>query len=621
MSENLEEFEQWKKEYRSETNKKKLWDQIGFHRPLGGFWHNFILQLFIIIVPSLWAAYLLQFLYPFPEMRGYRQTFSKIFVLIFTIFDLGTSSTISRFVADENIKNPGKMIQYVQYFVWYQMITGLIQVTALSIWSLEYVNETDLAFGVWILLIVLIKQYPGFPGVFKGIMNSLQMYSKRNLLEFFQGQTIELVTEIVFVIIGRQWGLANPEIGEIMGVAIGATFGLYLDNLIATFIGAYILSKELEPYGIDFKRFFGVEFDLDLVKRCSFFGIKVGAPGLLGSSVKLVSLMLCIEFIPQYTTYVALASMAGSLVATSERLVNQKFDSIFVEAYQNDGKKLCQYYNAHAFRFYVLNSGFAVSVMIMIISVFPTLFIGIGLDRYLLAIPFLIPALVVRLFKPYRQYPGGLLLAGDKPNIIMALSIAQDLCMMLAWFLTIAVFKVQNLGTPGLVYVLVATEFPVTILFFFIKLIIIQKSILKLKFMLWQTFVAPILATGVLYGFFMLLKILFFDRMFEVNFWLTVALGLVAIFALVLIGYFPLTVLLGGWDENSISDMRKAVKMSGASKLVVVPITGMVFKTAKKAKLHNKFKYDETEAFKELRRIMDKRNTNREDQLGITSLS
>lgn len=612
-----EEFQQWKNEYRTETSKKKLWDQIGFHRPLGGFWHNFILQLFIIIVPSLWAAYLLKFLYPYPEMRGYRQTIQNIFVLIFAIFDLGTSSTISRFIADENIKNPGKMVQYVQYFIWYQMITGLIQVTALSIWVLTSLNQGFLAYGSWITLIIIIKQYPGFPGVFKGIMNSLQMYSKKNLLDFFQGEAIQVVTEIAFVVIGRQWGLSNPAVGEILGVAIGATFGLYLDDIIATFIGAYILAKELKPYGITFKRFFLVEFDWHLVKRCAFFGVRIGAPGLLGAVVQLTSLMLCIQYIPQYTTFVALSSIATMLVATAERLVQQKFESIFVEAYQNGGKKLCQYYNAHAFRFFLVNSGFAASVMLMVISVFPTLLNGIGLESYLLAIPFLIPALIVRLFKPYRNYPGGILLAGHKPNIIMGLSLARDACKLLAWYLTVAVFQVQDLGMLGLVYVLIATEFPVEVLFFLIKMIIIHKSIFKIKLMIWQTFIAPSLATIILFGGFTLFKIFMFDWLFTVNFWLAVALGLVFIFGLVLFGYFPLTVFLGGWDENSIADMKKAVKMAGASKIIVVPATFLIFKAAKRAKLHNRFKYDENEAYKEIREIMRIRNQNREHQLDI----
>ena len=139
-----EEFQEWKKDYRGERDKKKLWDQIGFHRPIAGFWHNFMLQILIIILPTFWAGFLLSYLYPFPEMRGLKIQFTGIFILVFTIFDLGTSATISRFIADENIKNPGEMVKYVQYFIWYQAITGLLQMSVIAFWAIKV---HDLYFG------------------------------------------------------------------------------------------------------------------------------------------------------------------------------------------------------------------------------------------------------------------------------------------------------------------------------------------------------------------------------------------------------------------------------------------------------------------------------------------
>ena len=133
--------------------------------------------------------------------------------------------------------------------------------------------------------------------------------------------------------------------------------------------------------------------------------------------------------------------------------------------------------------------------------------------------------------------------------------------------------------------------------------------------MIWQSFVVPILATGVLFGLFYLIRLLLLDALFLYNFWLAVAVGLIFIFLFVLIGYFPLTVFLVGWDENSIIDLQKAVKMSGASKAIIVPLKTVIVKASKHAKMHNRFKYDETEAFQEARRIMELRDLKREEQL------
>ena len=269
---------------------KTLWDRIGIHKPLAGFWNNLLYQILVLILPALIAVQLLRILYPYPESRGYRDAITGIFVLIFAIFDLGTTATISRFIADENIKNPKKMVKYIQYFIWYQAVTGLLQVTGISIWALYYANNSEIAYGIWIMLVCVIKQYPGFPGAFKGVLTALQIYDKANMIDFIQNQGIQVVTEIGFVLLGKYYGQMNPEIGELLGIAIGATFGLYLDDIIAAFIAAFFLARALTPYDITFADLFRPNFSWDIVKECTLFGIKMGLPGVLFAFTKLVSL-------------------------------------------------------------------------------------------------------------------------------------------------------------------------------------------------------------------------------------------------------------------------------------------------------------------------------------------
>jgi O-antigen/teichoic acid export membrane protein len=588
-----------------------LWNQIGFHRPLAGFWHNLFFQIWTIIVPAILWAYLLKLLYPFPEMRGYRTTFTEIFVFVFTLFDLGTNATIERYIADENIRNPSKMVQYIQYFIWYQAITGLIQVTSISIWALYFVKEPGLVFGIWIMLVCVTKQWPGFPSVFKGVLTSLQQFNKSNIIDFVQNQGLQIFTEILFVLLGRWYGMTHPEIGMIMGVAIGATFGLYLDDVLASIIAAYFLAKSLKPYGITFKRMFYIEFDFELVKECTFFGIKMGIPGLLGASIKMVSLLLCLQYIPQYTTFAALAGLAIQLVATAERLVRQDFTPIFTEAYQNGKHKLCQYYNAHALRFFAINSGFAISIMLIVSNMFEYIFLGLKLDYYLFTVPFIIPSLIFRIFKPYMNYPGNILVGAHRPNQLLVINLSMDALRLLSWYLTIVVFRIQDLGMGGVIYILTLTELPVNLLAFVISMTYIHKTVFPLKFMIWQTIMVPIISTAILYSIFLLLKLLLLDALFAWSFWGTLVIGLILIMILVFGFYFPFTALLGGWDDNSLRDLSLAVKMSGISRILVLPMTKLIFKIAPKSSLHNRFKYDEHEAFQEIQELMEIREQNR----------
>ncbi len=175
-----------------------------------------------MIVGIIGFSWLYGFLYPFPEAAGYRAAATAIFGLFFQAFDLGTANIMNRFLGEASIKDPSKMLNYIQYFIWYQMITGLIQTTTVSIYALAFVPQGQLGYAVWIMLIHSTTQYPGFLGVFRNILNTLQQYHRTAILNFISSELVQRVTEIVFVLLGRHVGASNPAIGEIMGIAIGS---------------------------------------------------------------------------------------------------------------------------------------------------------------------------------------------------------------------------------------------------------------------------------------------------------------------------------------------------------------------------------------------------------------
>ncbi len=123
----------------------ELWEKIGFHKPLAGFWYNLIFSLISMILGLFISGVIVNIFYPYPESNGYRNVTGGIFGLLFTIFDLGTHMTMDRFIAEARIKNPARMLNYIQYFVWYQAFTGLVQVTVVSIYALFIVPNGPLA--------------------------------------------------------------------------------------------------------------------------------------------------------------------------------------------------------------------------------------------------------------------------------------------------------------------------------------------------------------------------------------------------------------------------------------------------------------------------------------------
>lgn len=586
------------------SSQADLWDEIGFHRPLGGFWYRLVLELGIILIPVLFVSFWLNVLYPYPESLGYSTAFSALFVLVFTAFDIGTANTLNRFVAEYAIKDPAKMVTYIQYFIWYQAVTGLVQISVLSTWALLVMPATPQAYGIWIILLVVSKQYPGYLNVFKTALGSLQQFNKKNAIEFLQSEAFQRLTEVAFVLLGRWFGGMNPAVGELMGIAIGSVLGLYLDDFVAMVVSGYLLAKHLKPWGITFRDLFRVDFDRHLVKECLWFGVRTGIPGLLVANTQIIALTLFLTFMPHYTTYVVLSGMAIQLVALTQRLVDQDFSPLFTEAYQNGKKKLCQYYHAHAMRFFAINTGFAMAIMLVVISMLGDVFVALQLDRYILTLPFLIPSMVNRVSRTYFNYPDGILIAAHKPNQWMILKFIEEGLRIFFLWLTIIVFQVHTLGIAGIVYVLALNDYPAYLVKSVIAYVFVDRRVFKLRLMTWQTLVVPAVSCAILFGIFITLKATVLDLLLSWNFFVALGLGIFVMGVLVFTFYFPLTVLLGGWDENSVRDFKKVVHMSGPSKFIVAPIARLVFKTVPRAKLHNRFKFDDTAAIQELRELV-----------------
>ena len=77
--------------------------------------------------------------------------------------------------------------------------------------------------------------------------------------------------------------------------------------------------------------------------------------------------------------------------------------------------------------------------------------------------------------------------------------------------------------------------------------------------------------------------------------------------------YFPLTAIFGGWDDASLKEFRKVVKISGPSKFIVTGMYKMLKKLCKMSPLHNKFPLDDEAALRESRELDIIKEESRED--------
>ncbi len=100
------------------------WEKIGYHRVIGGFYFYIIFA-----VVAVGYVLLLPVFIPYPESMGFYNILTGIFSSFFTFADLGTASSLARFIAEYRVKDPQRCMEYIRFFIWFQMFTGLGQTT------------------------------------------------------------------------------------------------------------------------------------------------------------------------------------------------------------------------------------------------------------------------------------------------------------------------------------------------------------------------------------------------------------------------------------------------------------------------------------------------------------
>ncbi len=591
-----------------------LWDQIGFHKPMAGFWFNITYTIIAIVASAILMGYLMSMFYPYPESMGYRDIAYNLFGFLFLLFDIATGSVMSRFIPEVNIKDPEKLLHYIQYFIWYQMMSGLVQTTLVSVYAIVFVPQSTLAYVTWIMLICSTTQYPGFLGVFANVLDALQQHHKAQTSRFFAGTIVSRIMEIGFVVLGRMIGAANPAIGEIMGIAIGAAIGGYVAQFTAMLISAYFFTGIMKMYGIKLRDCFRREFTWQEVKPALIYAFKTSIPGIVGGALNYLNLLLWITYFPQYTSVIVFASIGGSIADTMDWFGVPAITPLVSESFMNGKTQLTQYYIGQLTRFNALLQGFFIPLIIILAMVMTQAWIAIGMVNYLPGIAFIIPRMIKLVLNKYNGIPGQVLYGADRPNIQVALGLVQSFTNSGLLFLYLVWLKLPILlGISGMAWVMELGWMPFDLAFSTLAYIYIHKKLVKVKFPVTQIGVGIAIPSGITLLAMLLVKYLIYDTLFNTGgFFVAVlpSVGMIAV--LLLFMYFPLTGAMGGWDKTNLDEFKKVARMSGPSKFIVVPIYKIVKTICRRSKLHDRFSMPVEGVIKEAEELLVLKTTNRD---------
>ncbi|MBE3119611.1 MAG: hypothetical protein IMZ50_12765, partial [Candidatus Atribacteria bacterium] len=97
---------------------KTEWEEVGFHRPLGGFLVALSIGLVLFIPLIIYQNLILpSFILPSAQALGIWGRVTQFFTLAWTFFDMGTSIAFIKYLSEHRVHDPKKGIQYGQVFV------------------------------------------------------------------------------------------------------------------------------------------------------------------------------------------------------------------------------------------------------------------------------------------------------------------------------------------------------------------------------------------------------------------------------------------------------------------------------------------------------------------------
>lgn len=563
---------------------ENAWTQIGFHRPLGGFWFNYVLVLVAGVFAILFVVWLMpNVILPFPEAIGFQDLVKNFFALYFMLADVGVGRAVTRFIAEENVKNPQKSVQYLQFFVWFQMISGLVQVTLIAWLTLAWAPTTNIAYTMWFFLLYSTIQYPGMLGVFHGALDGFQQFHRSNTLTFLQATVLENSTRVACILLGRALGAQNPAIGELMGATLGSIVGAYLDDFIAAAVGAAWLRpilREINPrWGIT--KIFRVDFDRQLAKRCLWFGFRAILPSSLHQVSQLVMTMLLITYMPNYGTIWGLYSLA-EMVTSVAGAFRFKMSATISEAANNDKWRLVENYTTRAFKWLGITYAFMVTLLF---AAAPLLGIIAG-EQFALAAPMIQFLVVGRICEGLGGLCANAFIGCDKPHYYLVINTCEIVARLTLLYLLLVPFQAGW-------YALVLSRIAGWVARFVVGILLLR-TLYTLRVNYWQTVVAPLLASGVMYAGLWVLANLVLPA-FGALVGMVAAAIVLTLFALLffpLLVFFPLYALFGGWDDESLRLFDVATEMSGPSKPFVAFVNKISRRLARVSPLTNRFPID-----------------------------
>jgi O-antigen/teichoic acid export membrane protein len=550
------------------------WEVVGFHRPLSGFFYNYLLSLLVMIPFNFVFTFYLErnYVNPFLEARGAWGAVTQFMGFFFALLDLGTGQAMVKYFAEYRVRDPERAITYAQFYIWFHALGGVLAVTLLGIMAAIFMPETSVAFLTWFVILHTLVQFPGFSAIYTNLFRALQRFDYAQVLVVLTYVLTPLI-QMGMAIYMRHWGLLHPVFGEGMGVVFGFALGGVASNLVMGTLCSFFY------YGMGFRlvTIFLAHFDKETIKKSLIFGAKLTAGNMLSAASWALLPVIMLAMIPNFfelnEIWLLTFTLTYPYIETGAYMFVTLMSSVS-ESYSSGMLRLTQRYLDQSLRWGIMISTMLGGAFIAFSDIFIT---GLLPPQFLRAVAVLGLMHIWRVFDFSTRLPDQVFQGVGKTGLFTITVAIEHIGRIILSLLLISRF-----GFYGVFYAFTLSSLAKSL----VAWPAMAKYVVKPTISIWQTLINPALAA---LGNYLILDA-FARHAWEgpghtANSWTIV---LVCLFASLPI-YLFISGLLG-WDDMALAEFHDAAELVPSPFGVIARIAhGTVSFASRISPLHDKF--------------------------------
>jgi len=524
------------------------WEEIGFHRPLGGFFVMLFLGLLLFVPIIIYQNLILPvYILPSAQALGMWGRVLQFFTVIFTFFEMGTSTAFIKYLSEYRINDPRKGIMFGQVFVWWQALSGAFQTALVVILACTVLPRTAYAIYAWSVIIHMFINIPGFYRIMRHALTGLQRSDYAQVIDLGWSLVFQMFAQPVFVGIMLFWGRSHPAFGTTISGLIGLGIAGYAVEVISFCLGLWLYHR----LGYSTRIYFLAHFDWSTVWKSFRFGVfEMLGSGIwgLGQSLEiLITQARLVNYAEVWGNWVLAQNFVYGFNAVAS-LYEGLMPSIS-EAISHGKKILGQYYSAIAYKWGGMLSAMLGSMMLAVADRF---ILGASGPEFVRAAVYSIPLLLWGSVQ-FGSWVSDMVQRGSNhPWLIMAMTLVEQTIRI-----SLALLLLKKLQINALILAYFAGILAKDILSYFVN----NRVCYRQRFYFWQSLIAPVLAGLANYALL---------RWVTGLIWRNEQLTSVLIFFIALVPSYPVFAFLyaffGGWDDATLEEVHRAASLASFMK-------------------------------------------------------